>query len=119
VAIIDRQSQGRRIGRNSNLCVLEPSRAPTWSGWLISWITFFFFFPLSLSLIVAPNPDRKSIYVLHSMSSVEVMTWCDSLKKSRLKGSMLASGLDLSLRVNGLMGTFIYIYYSHPIDATV
>ncbi|XP_030939177.1 beta-galactosidase 6-like isoform X3 [Quercus lobata] len=39
---------------------------------------------------------------LVSMILVEDMIWCDSLKKSKHKGCMLALGLDLSLRVNGI-----------------
>lgn len=43
---------------------------------------------------------------VNSMTSVADTIWWDSSRKSRLKGYTLASGLDLTQRVNGLMGTY-------------
>ena len=61
-------------------------------------------FSLSLSLSLSISCGD---FVLRSMILVEDMIWCDSSKKSKHKGCMLALGLDLSLRVNGIMGTYV------------
>ena len=62
----------------------------------------------TFSLSLSPSLSLScGDFVLHSMILVEDMIWCDSSKKSKHKGCMLALGLDLSLRVNGIMGTYI------------